>query len=99
MTACLVRLKGQNFLIGAKGVPRKKQFCATRLVDAEDPKQAETLALDFVRNDARFKKNVLNEVSDPPKISLESIIKLSATAYDVQIRANALYWWDDDTKE
>ena len=99
MTAYLVRLNGQNFLMDGKGGPRKKQFCATRLVDAEDPKQAETLALDFIRNDARLKKNVLNEVSDPPRINLESIIKLSATAYDAQIRANALYWLDDDTQE
>ena len=99
MTAYLVRLNGQNFLMDGKGGPRKKQFCATRLVDAENPKQAEMLALDFIRNDARLKKKVLNEVSDPPRINVESIIKLSATAYDAQRRANALYWLDDDTKE
>ena len=99
MTAYLVRLNGQNFLMDGKGGPRKKQFCATRLVNAADPKQAETLALDFIRNDARLKNNVLNKVSDPPRINLESIIKLSATAYDAQIRANALYWLDDDTQE
>ena len=99
MTTYLVRLSGQNFLMDGKGGPRKKKFCATRLVDAEDPKQAETLALDFIRNDARLKKNVLNEGSDPPRINLESIIKLSAAAYDAERRANALYWLDDDTKE
>lgn len=99
MTTYLVRLRGQNFLMDGKGEPRKKQFCATRLVDAEDPKQAETLALDLVRHDARLKNKVLNKVSDPPRIKLESIIKLSATAYDAQRRANALYWLDDDTKE
>ncbi|MDX2446045.1 MAG: hypothetical protein QNK29_02465 [Desulfobacterales bacterium] len=99
MTTFLVRLFGQNFLMDGKGGPRKKQFCATRLVDAEDPKQAETLALDFICKDSRLQNNVLNEVSDPPRINLESVIKISATAYDAQIRADALYWLDDDTKE
>ena len=99
MTAYLVRLSGQNYLMDGKGGPRKKRFIATRLVEAGDPKQAENTALDFIRNDARLKNKVLNKVSDPPRIKLESIIKLSATAYDAQRRANALYWFDDDTEE
>jgi len=99
MTAYLVRLSGQNYLMDGKGGPRKKQFCATRLVEAEDTKQAENIALDFIRTDTRLKNKVLNKVSDPPRIKLESIIKLSATAYDAQRRANALYWLDDDNKE
>ena len=99
MTAYLVRLSGQNYLMDGKGGPRKKRFSATRLVEAGDPKQAENLALDFIRNDARLKNKVLKKVSDPPRIKLESIVKLSATAYDAQRRANALYWEDEDTEE
>lgn len=99
MTTYLVRLSGKNYLMDGKGGPRKKQFIATRLVDAEDQKQAETLALDLIRNDARLKNKVLSKVSDPPRIKLESIVKLLATAYDAQRRANALYWFDEDTEE
>jgi len=99
MTTYLVRLKGRNFLIDGNEGPRKKRFYNTRLVEAEDPKQAETLALDFIRNDTRFQNTVLNKVSDPPVISLESVKKISATAYDAQNRANALSWEDEDTEE
>ena len=99
MTTYLVRLNGQNFLMDGDGGPRKRRFHSTRLVEAENPKRAETLALDFIRNDTRLENTVLNEVSDPPIIYLESVSEISATAYDAQIRANALYWEDEDTEE
>ena len=99
MTTYLVRLKGRNYLIDGDGGPRKKRFYSTRLVEAEDTKQAETFALDFIRNDTRLQNTVLNEVSDPPMIYPESVKKISATAYDAQIRANALCWEDEDTEE
>jgi hypothetical protein len=99
MTTYMVRLNGQNFLMDGDGGPRKKRFHSTRLVEAEDPKQAETLALDFIRNDARLQNTVLNEVSGPPKIYIESVKEISAMAYDAQNRANALYWEDVDAEE
>lgn len=97
MTTYLVRLNGRNFLMGGERGPIKKRFRSTRLVEAENPKQAETLALEFIGNDIRLKNTVLNADSDPPKIYLESVSKMSATAYDAQIRANALFWEDEDT--
>jgi len=95
----MVRLKGQNFLMDGDGGPKKKRFYTTRLLEAENPKRAETLALEFIRNDTRLQDTVLNEVSDPPMIYLESISEISAMAYDAQNRANALYWEDEDTEE
>ena len=99
MTTYMVRLKGQNFLMDGDGGPKKKRFYTTRLLEAENPKRAETLALEFIRNDTRLQDTVLNEVSDPPMIYLESISEISAVAYDAQNRANALYWEDEDTEE
>jgi len=99
MTTYLVRLNGENFLMDGDGGPRKKRFYTTRLLEAENPKRAETLALDFIRNDPRLQDTVLNEVSDPPMIYLESVSEMSAAAYDAQNRANALYWEDEDTEE
>jgi hypothetical protein len=78
MTTYLVRLNGQNFLIDSDGGPIKKRFIATRLVEAENPKQAETLARDLIRNHTNFKNSVLNEVSDLPMINIESVSEVSA---------------------
>lgn len=98
MTTYLVRLKGQNFLMDGDERSRKKCFYAMRLVEAGNPKQAETLARDMVRNDARLQNKVMNDASDPPVICLESIGEVPAMAYDAQNRANAFIWEDDDAE-
>jgi hypothetical protein len=99
MTTYLVRLNGQNFLMEGDGGPIKKRFIATRLVEAENPKQAETLARELIRNHTNLKNSVLNEVSDPPMINLESVSEVSAMAYDAQNRAHSIFWKDEDSEE
>ena len=96
MTTYLVRLTGRNFLIKGDEGPRKKRFSATRLVEAETPGRAETLARDLIRDDTRFQDSVRNDVSDPPRIELESIQEVSAMAYDAQNRAHSFYWENED---
>ena len=98
MTTYLVRLKGQNFLIDSDEGLRKKRFRSTRLVEAENQKIAEDLARDLIINDPRLKNIVMNEVSDPPVIYLESISEISAMAYDAQNRAHSLCWEDEDNE-
>jgi len=99
MTTFLVRLNGQNFLIDGDDGPRKKRFCSTRLVEAEDQDRAETLARELIINDPRFKNSVLNQESDPPMIYIESVSEISAMAYDAQNRAHSFYWEDEDNEE
>ena len=99
MTTYLVRLKGQNLLMDGDGVPRKKRFSETRLVEAGNPKEARTIALDLIRNDTDLWNSVVNEVSDLPMTYLESVTEISATAYDAQNRAYAFNWEDEDTEE
>ena len=98
MTTYLVRLNGRNFLMDGDGGTVKKRFVATRLVEAENPKQAETLARDLIRNHSALKNSVLNDVSDPPIINLESVSEVSAMAYDAQNRAHSIFWEDEDTE-
>ena len=70
----------------------------TRLVEAENPKRAETLTRDMVSTDPMLQNSVLNEVSDPPLVSLESVSEVTAMAYDAQNRAHSFYWEDEDIK-
>ncbi len=99
MTTYLVRLHGQNFLMGGDQGPRKMRFYSTRLVEAENPRRAEIIARDLIRNDTRLKNGVLNKESDPPMIYLESVSEVSAMAYDAQNRAHSFYWEDDNIEE
>ena len=99
MSTYLVRLIGKNFLMDSNQEPRKRRFYSTRLVDAENPKQAETLARNLIRNDPRLQNSVLNDESDPPMIYLDSIKEVPAMTYDAQNRAHSFYWKDEDTEE
>lgn len=96
MPTYLVRLNGNNFLIDGGNGPRKKRFRSTRLVQAENKNQAESLARELISKDPRLKNSVLNEKSDPPIIHVESIREISALAYDAQNLAHSLYWEDED---
>ena len=97
MTTYLVRLNGRNFLMDADGGPTKKRFYMTRLVDADNPKRAKALARDIIHNDSGLQNAVLNKVSDPPKIYLESISEVPTMAYDAQNRAHSIYWEDEES--
>lgn len=99
MTTYLVGLIGRNFLMDGDGGPIKKRCIATRLVEAENPKQAETLARDLIRNHTNLNNSVLNEASDPPVITVERVSEVSAMAYDVQNRAHSIFWEDEDSEE
>ena len=99
MTTYLVRLNGKNFLVDGEEGPRKKRFCSTRLVNAENQNRAESLARASISNDPRFQNSILNKESDPPMIYLESVTEVSAMAYDAQNRAHSIYWEDEDTEE
>ena len=96
MTTYLVRLNGQNFLMSGYQGPRKMRFYSTRIVEAENPRRAEALARDLIHNDARLQNKILNDVSDPPLIYLESVSEVSAMAYDAQNRAHSFYWEDEE---
>jgi len=99
MTTYLVRLHGQNFLMDGDQRPRKMRFHSTRLVEAENPRRAEILARDLIRNDTRLKNGVLNKESDPPSIHIESVSEVSAMAYDAQNRAHSFYWEEESINE
>lgn len=96
MTTYLVHLTGKNSLIDGEKGPRKRRFRLTRLVEAENQKRAETIALEFIRNEPRLQHSVLNEESDPSEIHLESVSEVPAMAYDAQNRANSIHWESED---
>jgi hypothetical protein len=95
MATYLVCLSGKNFLVDDDEFPKKKCFRSTRLVEAENQKQAEAVARELIDNDPRL-GNILNEESDPPVIQLESVFEVPAMAYDAQNRANSFQWENED---
>ena len=72
-----VKLHGKNFLLNLDGEPKKFGFYATRFVKAENPQEAEKIAVILTHQNPNLRKTLLNENDDPPKIYLEGIKEIS----------------------
>ena len=72
-----VKLHGKNFFLNLDGEPRKLGFYATRFVKAENPEEAEKIAVILTHQNPNLRKTLLNENEDRPKINLEGIKEIS----------------------
>ena len=72
-----VKLHGKNFLLNLDGEPKKFGFYSTRFVKAENPQEAEKIAVILTHQNPNLRKTVLNETDDRPKIKLEEIKEIS----------------------
>ena len=72
-----VKLLGKNFFLNLDGEPRKLGFYATRFVKAENPEEAEKIAVILTHQNPNLRNTVLNESDDRPKIHLEEIKEVS----------------------
>jgi hypothetical protein len=68
-----VFLNGTNFWLKFGGKPGRFGFYTTRFIQADSAEQAELLAVELIREDEALRNNLLNDASDPPKITLERI--------------------------
>jgi hypothetical protein len=66
-------MTGENFLLNFDGQLQKLGFYVTRVVDAQNPEEAELAAVALIRADSRLEGNVLNERDDPPMLYAEEI--------------------------
>jgi len=72
-----VKLHGKNFFLNLDGEPRKLGFYATRFVKAENPQEAEKIAVILTHQNPNLRKTLLNENDDRPKINLEGIKEIN----------------------
>jgi len=71
-------MKGQNFLVDMDGKVAKHGFFQDFFLEAESPEQAESFAVQKIREDEGLKTITQNPKEDPPVILLEKIIKLES---------------------
>lgn len=69
-----VFIEGSNFLLKSGNDGGMKQgFRTIRLINAEDEKQAEAIAIDKIREENFLKRSVLNRREDPPLLYVTNI--------------------------
>ena len=74
MTKFEVCIRGTNFLIKTDNQVRKNGFYAFRTIEANDMSGALEIVMGAIK--AELKSSVLNDKSDPPKVSVEDIYEV-----------------------
>lgn len=93
---CLMH--GSNFLFATNGKNRKHTFVQDVIVDANNPKQAEQLAIARVTLDKALKNITLNKRNDPPVIRMDTIWEVGAVEDISKMEAGRTFfpkkrWW------
>jgi len=68
-----VKLHGKNFLLNLDGDLKKFGFYATKFVKADNPQEAEKIAIILIHQNPNLRDTALNENADRPTINLEEI--------------------------
>jgi hypothetical protein len=97
-TACKrkyrVKINGRNFFMNHEGVPIRTGFYTTRFVEAANPREAESKAVELIKNDTELVRMVLNERDDSPMLYAEQIEEVSA----LQDVAGYTFYTDEDSQ-
>jgi len=65
-------MKGRNFLLEVDGRLRKHGFLQNLLIEADNPRQAERLAISKLHHDTVLKTLTCNPDADPPAIEMDT---------------------------
>jgi hypothetical protein len=68
-----VLVHGQNVLVALEGEPQKVGFFTTRIVEANDPEEAELYAFNLIAADDKLRDLTRNSADDPPTFSIEDL--------------------------
>lgn len=91
-----VQLKGENFLLNFTGEPRKFGFLATRYLQAQNPADAEKMAIILIRQTPELRDTLLTDQSDRPQIQLLELSEISLVHYLWKKSASRLVFHAED---
>ena len=72
-----LKFHGENFLLNLDGELKKYGFYATKFVKAENPQEAEKIAIILIRQYPNLRNTLSNESTDRPKINLDEIKEIN----------------------
>lgn len=73
-----VLIHGKNYLIQLDGSTRKHDFYTTVFVEARNPEEAESIAVDMLEKDPKLLNMCENNESDRPSLSVESTDEIAS---------------------
>ena len=94
----IVMLEGRNFILDYEGEPTRFGFSTTRHVEAADPEEAERRAIQDVRSDDRLNTSLLNDPSNPPRVTVTRSIEVESFDSDRSPELGYIFYEDHDTR-
>lgn len=80
MQSYRVMVHGENLLTEVDGTRQRVGFYTNIVVEAFTPTDAESRAVDAVREDARLRDLILNPEDDPIRLSAEDVHEIETTS-------------------
>jgi len=99
MTRYAVELRGENFLLDINGEPRKFGFRFKKFVMAEDPTQAERIAVISVHKSPEIRDSIMNSRSDPPRIHAVNTVQTGFWTFFRNKRKKAFDFYEEGEPE
>ena len=94
----IVMLEGRNFILDYEGEPTRFGFSTTRHVEAADPGEAEQRAIQDVRSDDQLNASLLNDPSNPPRVTMTRSIEVESFGSDRSPELGYIFYQDHDTR-
>jgi len=94
----IVMLEGRNFVFDDEGEPTRFGFSTTRHVEAADPEEAERRAIQDVLEDDQLIASLLNDPSNPPRVTMTRSIEVESFDSDPSPRLGYIFYEDRDTR-
>ena len=94
----IVMLEGRNFILDYEGEPTRFGFSTTRHVEAADPEEAERRAIQDVRGDDQLNGSLLNDPSNPPRVTMTRAIEVESFDSDRSPELGYIFYEDHDTR-
>jgi hypothetical protein len=91
-----VKLHGENFLLNLDGELKKYGFYATKFVKAENPQEAEKIAIILIRQNPNLRDTVLHENAYRPTINLEEIKEVNFIKFFAKKSTTGFTFYPED---
>ena len=95
MQKYLLVIRGENFLVDFDNRAAKHGFMTNIYLEAGDAVEAETLAINSLREDEELTQMILNPNEDPPTLHCDEIYELDN---DADLEQHGKTWWEYDQK-
>jgi hypothetical protein len=91
-----VKLHGKNFLLNVDGELKKFGFYATKFVEAENPQEAEKIAIILIHQNPNLRDTVFNENADRPTINLEEMKEVNFLKFFAKRSTTGFTFYPED---